>query len=80
MNFGRRTNTTLVHTDAPMRTTLDIDEQLVMQAMKETGAESREAVVETALRLLLDHEARKRGEHVRGQLLDFAPVPKRPSS
>jgi Arc/MetJ family transcription regulator len=62
-----------------MRTTLDIDEQLVMQAMKETGAESREAVVEMALRLLLDHEARKRGV-VRGQVLEFAQAPKRPTS
>lgn len=62
-----------------MRTTLDIDESLLAEALEATGAESREAVVEAALRLLIEHEARKRGEIVRGQLYELVPPPKRPS-
>ena len=36
-----------------MRTNIEIDDDLLQQAMRSTGAQSKEAVVEAALRLLL---------------------------
>jgi Arc/MetJ family transcription regulator len=43
-----------------MRTTLDLDETLLLQALKETGARSKTELVERGLRALLEREARKR--------------------
>jgi Arc/MetJ family transcription regulator len=43
-----------------MRTTLDLDEDLVEQALRETGAKSKTALIEMGLRALLEREARKR--------------------
>jgi Arc/MetJ family transcription regulator len=43
-----------------MRTTLDLDEDLVRQALQETGARSKTELVEMGLRALLEREARKR--------------------
>ena len=37
-----------------MRTNIDIDDQLIHEAMQKTGSRTKKAVVETALRLLLD--------------------------
>ena len=43
-----------------MRTTLDLDAELVRQALDETGAKSKTEVIEMGLRALLEREARKR--------------------
>jgi Arc/MetJ family transcription regulator len=43
-----------------MRTTLDIDADLVRQALLETGARSKTELIEMGLRALLEREARKR--------------------
>ncbi len=43
-----------------MRTTLDLDEELVRRALDETGAKSKTEVIEMGLRALLEREARKR--------------------
>jgi Arc/MetJ family transcription regulator len=43
-----------------MRTTLDLDADLVRQALLETGARSKTEVLEMGLRALLEREARKR--------------------
>jgi Arc/MetJ family transcription regulator len=43
-----------------MRTTLDLDVDLVRQALLETGARSKTEVIEMGLRALLEREARKR--------------------
>jgi Arc/MetJ family transcription regulator len=43
-----------------MRTTLDLDEELVRKALAETGARSKTEVIEMGLRSLLEREARKR--------------------
>lgn len=43
-----------------MRTTLDLDAELVERALQETGAKSKTAVIELGLRALLEREARKR--------------------
>jgi Arc/MetJ family transcription regulator len=60
-----------------MRTTLDIDETLVRQALKETGAKSKTDVIEMGLKLVLEREARKRIKLLRGRLPAIERVPRR---
>ena len=43
-----------------MRTTLDLDAELVQQALQETGARSKTEVIELGLRALLERKAKKR--------------------
>ena len=43
-----------------MRTTLDLDGEMLLRAMAETGAKTKKAVVELGLRALLDAAARRR--------------------
>jgi Arc/MetJ family transcription regulator len=43
-----------------MRTTLDIDPDLLEQALEETGARTKTQVVEMGLRALLEQAARRR--------------------
>jgi Arc/MetJ family transcription regulator len=43
-----------------MRATLDLDEQLIECALRETGTKSKTEVVEMGLRLLLERAARRR--------------------
>jgi Arc/MetJ family transcription regulator len=51
-----------------MRTTLDLDHELVTQALAETGAKSKTEVIELGLRLLLEREARRRLKALAGRL------------
>lgn len=51
-----------------MRTTLNLDDGLMKQALKETGAPSKTAVIEMGLRLLLEREARRRLKALAGRL------------
>jgi Arc/MetJ family transcription regulator len=43
-----------------MRTTLDLDEDLVRRALAETGARTKTEVIEMGLRALLEQHARRR--------------------
>jgi Arc/MetJ family transcription regulator len=43
-----------------MRTTLDLDEDLMRKALQETGAKTKTELVEMGLRSLLEREARRR--------------------
>lgn len=43
-----------------MRTNIDIDDKLMMQAMKATGAPTKKAVVEAALRQTVDLHGQRR--------------------
>ncbi|MFZ5468195.1 MAG: type II toxin-antitoxin system VapB family antitoxin [Myxococcota bacterium] len=60
-----------------MRTTLDLDEELLDEALKQTGAKSKTAVIEEGLRALLEREARKRLKALFGKLPKIAEVPRR---
>jgi Arc/MetJ family transcription regulator len=60
-----------------MRTTLDLDENLVQQALRETGAKSKTDVIEMGLRVLLEREARKRIKALRGRLPTLQATPRR---
>lgn len=50
-----------------MRTTLDLDAELIRRALAETGAKSKTEVIELGLRALLEREARKRLRALFGQ-------------
>ncbi len=60
-----------------MRTTLDLDENLLNRAMTETRAKTKTAVIEMGLRALLEREARRRLRALEGKLPGLASVPRR---
>ena len=60
-----------------MRTTLDLDEELVRKALAETGAKSKTEVIEMGLRSLLEREARKRLRELYGSNLGIDEVRRR---
>jgi Arc/MetJ family transcription regulator len=60
-----------------MRTTLNLDPELIRQALDETGAKSKTEVIEMGLRLLLEREARRRLKALRGTLPELEPVRRR---
>jgi Arc/MetJ family transcription regulator len=60
-----------------MRTTLDLDEDLVRKALAETGARSKTEVIEMGLRSLLEREARKRLKELYGSGPEIGQVRRR---
>ena len=60
-----------------MRTTLDLDPELIRRACEETGARSKTEVIEMGLRALLDREARKRLRALFGEGPRLQPVRRR---
>jgi Arc/MetJ family transcription regulator len=51
-----------------LRTYIDIDDDLMEQAMKSTGAKTKKAAVEEALRLLVQTRAQERIHKLRGKV------------
>jgi Arc/MetJ family transcription regulator len=51
-----------------MRTNIEIDDQLIQQAMRSTGARTKKAVVEAALRLLVKTHAQTGIRQLRGKV------------
>ena len=51
-----------------MRTTVNIDETLMRQALEQTGLKSKTDVLELALRVLLEREARRKLKALYGKL------------
>jgi Arc/MetJ family transcription regulator len=51
-----------------MRTNIDIDEQLVRQAMRKTGATTKKAVVDAGLRLLVKTHSQVAFRRLRGKI------------
>lgn len=62
-----------------MRTTLDLDADLVRRALQETGAKSKTEVIEMGLRLLLEREARRRLKALFGEGPELKQVRRRRS-
>jgi Arc/MetJ family transcription regulator len=60
-----------------MRTTLDLDAELVQQALQETGASSKTQVIEMGLRALLERAAQKRLKALFGKGPQLQPVRRR---
>ncbi|HEY5955962.1 MAG TPA: type II toxin-antitoxin system VapB family antitoxin [Polyangiaceae bacterium] len=60
-----------------MRTTLNLDESLVRQALRETGAKTKTEVLEMGLRELLEKQARLRLRALEGRLPSLKKVSRR---
>jgi Arc/MetJ family transcription regulator len=52
-----------------LRTNIDIDDRLMRQAMRRSGARTKRAAVETGLRLLVDTHAQAAIRRLRGKVL-----------
>jgi Arc/MetJ family transcription regulator len=62
-----------------MRTTVNIDENLMREALRQTGLKSKTDVLELALRVLLEREARRKLKALYGQLPQLQEVRRRRS-
>jgi len=51
-----------------MRTNIDIDDDLMRQAMRSTGAPTKRAAVEAALRLLVETRAQRHIRRLKGKV------------
>jgi Arc/MetJ family transcription regulator len=60
-----------------MRTTLDLDEELVANALRETGCTTKTELVELGLRELIDKSARQRLRAAAGSIPAFEAPPRR---
>lgn len=60
-----------------MRTTLDLDQELLEEALRQTGAKSKTEVIEEGLRALLEREARVRLKALYGKLPKLGEAPRR---
>jgi len=60
-----------------MRTTLNLDESLMRQALRETGAKTKTEVLEMGLRELLEKQARLRLRDLEGRLPNLKKTPRR---
>jgi Arc/MetJ family transcription regulator len=60
-----------------MRTTLALDDDLVMEAQRLTGTTEKTALVRQALRALIERESAQRLAQLAGSEPDAEPVPRR---
>jgi Arc/MetJ family transcription regulator len=60
-----------------MRTTLDLDEELLEEARKTTGIRAKTELLEEGLRALLERAARRRLASLRGRIPRAAASPRR---
>jgi Arc/MetJ family transcription regulator len=60
-----------------MRTTLALDDDLVMEAQRLTGTTEKTALVRQALRALIERESAQRLAQLAGSEPDARPVPRR---
>lgn len=51
-----------------MRTNIDIDDQLIRQAMRHTGSRTKKAAVEAGLRLLVETHAQTTIRRLKGKI------------
>jgi Arc/MetJ family transcription regulator len=58
----------LTHQEFAMRTNIDIDDRLMRQAMRRSGAPTKKAAVEAGLRLLADTHAQGSIRRLRGKV------------
>jgi Arc/MetJ family transcription regulator len=60
-----------------MRTTLDLDEELLAEAQRVSGAPTRTATIELGLRALVERAARRRLAALRGAIPEARAPPRR---
>ena len=63
-----------------MRTTVNIDDQLLSDAERLTGVSERAALINAGLRALIERESARRLARLGGSDPDVKPVPRRRSS
>jgi Arc/MetJ family transcription regulator len=66
-----------MHINMYMRTTLNLDDALMAEALRLTGLEEKTAVVHEALRALIARENARRLARLGGSEPDLAEVPRR---
>ena len=62
-----------------MRTTINLDEELIEQAMRMTGVEERTALIHEGLKALITRESARRLARLGGTEPGLRPVPRRRS-
>ncbi|HKI98261.1 MAG TPA: type II toxin-antitoxin system VapB family antitoxin [bacterium] len=60
-----------------MRTTINLDEQLLAEAQRITGMKERTALIHAGLRALIERESARRLARLGGSEPDLRPVPRR---
>lgn len=65
------------HEDAPMRTTLNLDDALLKEAGRLTGLEERTALIHEGLRALIARESARRLARLGGTQPKLRPAPRR---
>ena len=60
-----------------MRTTINIDDELLKEAQEYTGITERTALVNEGLRVLVQREAARRLARLGGTMPDLKPIPRR---
>ena len=60
-----------------MRTTINLDEQLLGEAQRITGMKERTALIHAGLRALIERESARRLARLGGSEPELAPVPRR---
>ncbi len=60
-----------------MRTTLALDDDLILEAQRLTGTTEKSALVRQALRALIERESARRLAQLAGSEPDLRPVPRR---
>ena len=60
-----------------MRTTINLDEELLGEAMRITGMKERTALIHEGLRALIERESARRLARLGGSEKELAPVPRR---
>lgn len=63
----------------PVRTTLNLDDQLLDEAHRLTGMTERTALIHAALRALIERESAKRLARLGGSEPELRPIPRRRS-
>jgi len=62
-----------------MRTTLNIDDELLAEAQRITGVSEKVALVREGLRALIERESARRLARLGGSEPQLKPIPRRPS-
>lgn len=65
--------------DAPMRTTVNLDEKLIEEAMRVTGIQERTAVIHEGLKALIARENARRLARLGGSEPELRDIPRRRS-
>jgi len=63
----------------PMRTTLNIDDQLLAEARRLSGVTEKAALVREGLRALIERESARRLARLGGSEPQLKPIPRRPA-